>query len=288
MTDAEAVGRFESIDEAEMFAIEHWALEQAKLDRTAPSPLAGQIAVVTGGAGTIGLATGRALRQAGAAIAVLDRAEADPTEAAKSMAGFGVACDLTDRAAVAGAFDQIARRFGGVDIVVSNAGAAWQGRIGEVSDALMRQSFELNFFAHQSVAQQAVRIMLAQKTGGCLLFNVSRQAVSPGPDFGPYGMPKAATLALMRQYALEYGGDGIRSNAVNADGIRGGLLTEDFIARRAAAYDMTVEQYMGRNLLGREVAAEDIAQAFLSLALARSTTGSFVTVDGGNIAAAPR
>jgi NAD(P)-dependent dehydrogenase (short-subunit alcohol dehydrogenase family) len=171
---------------------------------------------------------------------------------------------------------------------VSNAGAAWQGRIGEVPDEVMRQSFELNFWAHQTVAQHAVKIMLAQGTGGCLLFNVSRQAVSPGPDFGPYGMPKAATLALMRQYALEYAGNGIRSNAVNADGIRGGLLTEDMVQKRAAAYGMTVEQYMGRNLLKREVLADDVAQAFLALALARSTTGSFATVDGGNIAAAPR
>jgi rhamnose utilization protein RhaD (predicted bifunctional aldolase and dehydrogenase)/NAD(P)-dependent dehydrogenase (short-subunit alcohol dehydrogenase family) len=288
VTDAEAVGRFEPIAEADMFAIEYWDLEQAKLDRRTPPPLAGQIAVVTGGAGTIGLATARALRAAGAEIAILDRAEADPDGAAKSLGGSGIACDLTDAAAVAGAFERIATRFGGVDIVVSNAGAAWQGRIGEVSDALMRKSFELNFFAHQSVAQQAVKIMLTQNTGGCLLFNVSRQAVSPGPDFGPYGMPKAATLALMRQYALEYGGYGIRSNAVNADGIRGGLLTEDFIVKRAAAYNMTVEQYLGRNLLRREVTAEDVAQAFLSLALACSTTGSFATVDGGNIAAAPR
>ena len=92
---------------------------------------------------------------------------------------------------------------------------------------MLRDSFELNFFAHQSVAQQAVRIMLAQRTGGCLLFNVSKQAVNPGADFGPYGLPKAATLALMRQYALEYGGDGIRANAVNADRIRGGLMTAE-------------------------------------------------------------
>jgi NAD(P)-dependent dehydrogenase (short-subunit alcohol dehydrogenase family) len=182
----------------------------------------------------------------------------------------------------------VVARFGGVDIVVSNAGAAWQGRIGEVSDAVLRESFELNFFAHQSVAQQAVKIMLAQGTGGCLLFNVSKQAVNPGPNFGPYGMPKAAALALMRQYALEYGAHGIRSNAVNADGIRGGLLTGEMIAGRAAAYGITETAYMSRNLLGRPVSAEDVAAAFLALALARSTTGSFATVDGGNIASAPR
>ena len=124
--------------------------------------------------------------------------------------------------------------FGGVDLVVSNAGAAWQGKIGEVDEAILRASFELNFFAHQKVAQAAVKIMLAQGTGGCLLFNVSKQAVNPGANFGPYGLPKAATLFLMRQYALDYGADGIRANAVNADRIRSGLLTEEFIRERAA------------------------------------------------------
>ena len=99
------------------------------------------------------------------------------------------------------AFAKVAERFGGVDIVVSNAGAAWQGRIGEVDEEVLRKSFELNFYGHQRVAQAAVRIMLAQGTGGCLLFNVSKQAVNPGPDFGPYGLPKAATLFLARQYA---------------------------------------------------------------------------------------
>jgi rhamnose utilization protein RhaD (predicted bifunctional aldolase and dehydrogenase)/NAD(P)-dependent dehydrogenase (short-subunit alcohol dehydrogenase family) len=288
VTDAEAVGRFESLPEAELFEMEYWSLEQAKLGNAGEKPLAGQVAVVTGGAGTIGLATARALRGEGAEIALFDRAVAHPADAAEEFGGIGVACDVTDAAAVAAAFDNVVARFGGVDIVVSNAGAAWQGRIGEVSDTVLRESFELNFFAHQTVAQRAVGIMLAQQTGGCLLFNVSRQAVSPGPDFGPYGMPKAAALALMRQYALEYGGHGIRSNAVNADGIRGGLLTEEMITTRAAAYKMTAEQYMGRNLLRREVTADDVARAFADLALARSTTGSFVTVDGGNIAAAPR
>jgi rhamnose utilization protein RhaD (predicted bifunctional aldolase and dehydrogenase)/NAD(P)-dependent dehydrogenase (short-subunit alcohol dehydrogenase family) len=288
VTDAEAVGVFESLSEAELFEMEYWSLEQAKLGSVAEKPLAGQIAAVTGGAGTIGLATARALRAEGAEIVLLDRAAADPEATAKKIGGAGIACDVTDAAAVATAFDRIVERFGGIDVVVSNAGAAWQGRIGEVTDTALRESFELNFFAHQSVAQQAVRIMLAQGTGGCLLFNVSKQAVNPGPNFGPYGLPKAATLALMRQYALEYGARGIRSNAVNADGIRGGLLTNEMIADRAAAYGITETAYMSRNLLGREVTAEDVAAAFVDLALARNTTASIATVDGGNIAAAPR
>ncbi len=289
MTGAEAVGRFESLSEAELFEMEYWSLEQAKLGRAEDKPLAGQIALVTGGAGTIGFATAAAMRAAGAEIVLLDLDAATAEGAAARLgAALGLACDVTDAASVRAAFDRAAEQFGGVDIIVSNAGAALQGRIGEVEDAILRKSFELNFFAHQSVAQNALRILLAQNTGGCLLFNVSKQAVSPGPNFGPYGLPKAATLALMRQYALEYGSAGIRANAVNADGIRGGLLTPEMIAARAASYGMTEAQYMGRNLLGHEVSAADVAQAFLSLALARSTTGAFLTVDGGNIAAAPR
>ena len=137
-------------------------------------------------------------------------------------------------------------------------------------DKVLRESFELNFWAHQSVAQNAVRIMRAQGLGGCLLFNASKQAVNPGPDFGPYGLPKAATLFLSRQYALDHGGDGIRSNAVNADRIRSGLLTDEMIAQRSKARGLNEADYMGGNLLGLEVTAADVAQAFVSLAKAHA------------------
>jgi rhamnose utilization protein RhaD (predicted bifunctional aldolase and dehydrogenase)/NAD(P)-dependent dehydrogenase (short-subunit alcohol dehydrogenase family) len=285
VTDAEAVGRFEPVGEADLFDIEYWSLEQAKLGQTAEKPLAGQIAVVTGGAGTIGLATARVMSAAGAEVALLDIAGTE--NAAKKLGGaaLGIECDITDGAAVRRAFDRVAEHFGGVDILVSNAGAAWQGRIGEVDDAVLRRSFELNFFAHQTVAQNAVRIMLAQGTGGCLLFNVSKQAINPGPDFGPYGIPKAATLALVRQYALEYGEHGIRANVVNADRIRSGLLTPELVTARAKARGVDEQRYMTGNLLGREVTAEDVAQAFLHHAMALKTTADVTTVDGGNMAA---
>jgi NAD(P)-dependent dehydrogenase (short-subunit alcohol dehydrogenase family) len=288
VTDAEAVGRFESISEAELFDIEYWSLEQAKLGQASEKPLAGQIAVVTGGAGTIGFATARAMSGAGAEIVVLDIQSAEAAAQRLGGPALGIDCDVTDPAAVYRAFDHVAEHFGGIDIVVSNSGAAWQGRIGEVEDEVLRQSFELNFFAHQTVAQNAVRIMLAQGTGGCLLFNVSKQAVNPGPNFGPYGLPKAATMALVRQYALDYGVDGIRANAVNADRIRSGLLTPELIAARARARGVSEQDYMAGNLLGREVTAEDVAQAFLHHAVALKTTADVTTVDGGNIAAALR
>jgi NAD(P)-dependent dehydrogenase (short-subunit alcohol dehydrogenase family) len=112
--------------------------------------------------------------------------------------------------------------------------------------------------------------------------------VNPGPNFGPYGLPKAATLFLVRQYALDYGADGIRANAVNADRIRSGLLSDDMITARAKARGVSEKEYMAGNLLGREVTADDVAQAFLHHALALKTTGDVTTVDGGNIAAALR
>jgi rhamnose utilization protein RhaD (predicted bifunctional aldolase and dehydrogenase)/NAD(P)-dependent dehydrogenase (short-subunit alcohol dehydrogenase family) len=289
ITDAETIGQFESIRERDMFDMEYWSLEQAKLGKDLEKPLAGQVALITGGAGAIGSAIARAFAAAGAAVAILDVDESGARAKAREIAGaLAVGCDVTDRQSVRAAFDTVTETFGGVDIVVSNAGGAWQGRIGEVDDTMLRRSFELNFFAHQCIAQNAVRVMLAQGTGGALLFNVSKQAVNPGANFGPYGIPKAATLFLVRQYALEYGSAGIRANAVNADRVRSGLLTPTLIATRASARGLSEQAYMAGNLLGREVTAEDVAQAFLYHAVALKTTGDVTTVDGGNIAAALR
>jgi rhamnose utilization protein RhaD (predicted bifunctional aldolase and dehydrogenase)/NAD(P)-dependent dehydrogenase (short-subunit alcohol dehydrogenase family) len=290
ITGAETIGAFASISESDTFDIEYWPLELAKLGQRKSLPLAGQIAVITGAGGAIGAATARAFAQAGAEVALLDIDIATAMKQAKAIGGaaLAIACDVTNAASVRDAFDRVTDAFGGVDIVVSNAGAAWQGKIGEVDEAKLRESFELNFFAHQKIAQAGVSIMLKQGIGGCLLFNVSKQAVNPGPDFGPYGLPKAATLLLVRQYALDYGADGIRSNAVNADRIRSGILTDDFIAQRAKARGLSEKEYMSGNLLQREVTAEDVAQAFLHQALELKTTANITTVDGGNIAAALR
>ena len=287
---AERIGRFAPLPEAELFKLEYWSLEQAKLESVVEKPLSGHVAVVTGGGGTIGRATARLFAAEGAHVAALDidgEAARESAEAAGNGA-IGIECDVTDRAALEAAFRRVAEAFGGVDILVSNAGAAWEGGIGTVDDAALRRSFEINFFAHQAAAQAATRIMLAQGTGGALLFNASKQAVNPGANFGPYGLPKAATLFLSRQYALEYGRQGIRSNAVNADRVRSGLLTDAAVAARAAARGVDEAEYLSGNLLGLEVSAEHVARAFLEQALAERTTGGLATVDGGNMAAAPR
>ncbi len=288
ITDAESVGRYEALPERDLFNMEYWSLEQAKLGKSAEKPLARQIVAVTGGASGIGRATARAFKAQGAEVVILDVDGKAADTAARDIKCAAVACDVTKPASVVTAFNKIARDYGGLDIVVSNAGRAWQGRIGEVQEQILRDSFEVNFYGHQRVAQAAIAIMRAQGTGGVLLFNASKQAVNPGPDFGPYGLPKATTLALMRQYAVDYGRDGIRANAVNADRIRSGLLTEAMIAERSKVHGLTREAYMGGNLLRREVTADDVARAFVELALAEKTTGAVLTVDGGNIAAALR
>ncbi len=288
--DAESIGRFQPVSKPDLFDLEYWSLEQAKLAGAKAKPFTGQVAVVTGGAGAIGAATAKAFAREGAHVVVLDLDGTKAAEIAKSIGNqsIGLACDVTDTASVRAAFDAAVSTYGGVDIVVSNAGAAWESPIATMDDALLRKSFELNFFSHQSVAQNAVRIMKEQATGGVLLFNASKQAVNPGANFGAYGLPKAAALFLSRQYALEHGKDGIRSNAVNADRIRSGLLNDEMIANRSAARGLSVKDYMGGNLLGLEVTADDVAQAFVHQALAERTTADVTTVDGGNIAAAMR
>ncbi len=288
ITDAESLGRFECVGEADLFDLDYWSLEQAKLGKGVEAPLARHVAVVTGAASGIGRATAAAFRNAGAEVVLLDRKKKGLDRAASEIGGLSVLCDVTDGRSVTAAFKKVVAAFGGLDILVSNAGRAWQGRIGAVSEKVLRDSFELNFYGHQRVAQAAVNIMQAQGRGGVLLFNTSKQAVNPGPDFGPYGLPKAATLFLMRQYAVDHGADGIRSNAVNADRVRSGLLTDEMIASRSKARGLSPESYMSGNLLGREVTADDVAQAFVDLALAEKTTGAVLTVDGGNIAAALR
>ena len=287
---AEAAGRFAPLGEADTFDMEYWSLEQAKLGKAAERRLEGHVVVVTGGGGAIGAATARAFAAEGAQVAVLD-ANAKAAAASARAAGAGalaVVCDVTDRASVDTALARVCERFGGLDIVVSNAGSATTGMMEALSDAALRASFDLNFFAHQSVAQAAVRIMRTQDMGGVLLFNVSKQALNPGENFGAYGAAKAALLALMRQYALEHGADGVRVNALNPDRIRSGLLTAEMIASRAASRGVDAAAYMAGNLLRREVTAEDVAQAFVFAALMKSTTGAVITVDGGNVPAMVR
>ncbi|MBK1684286.1 bifunctional aldolase/short-chain dehydrogenase [Rhodoferax fermentans] len=287
VTEAQACGHYEPVSPADAFDLEYWSLEQAKLGKTAAKPLQGRVVVVTGAGSGIGAATARAFAAQGAEVALLDVDSAAVQGVAKNMGRFAlpVCCDVTDAESVRLAFAAVLQRFGGVDILVSNAGVALGGGMLNLPVDALRQSFEVNFFAHQLVAQAAVGILQKQRLGGVLLFNVSKQAVNPGPDFGAYGTSKAALLALVRQYALEHGKDGIRVNAVNADRIRSGLLNDQTITARAKARGLSEADYMGGNLLGQEVTAQDVADAFVLSVQLKKTTGNIITVDGGNVAA---
>lgn len=288
ITRAEGMTGFEALPEADLFDIEYWSLEQAKLAGQVDKPLSRQVAVVTGAASGLGLGVAEALRAEGAEVALLDIAESPLTAQARRLGGLAVVCDVTDPTSVNAAIARVCAELGGVDILISNAGAAFQGALTEVPDALFKRSFDLNFWGHHTIARAAVRVMETQATGGALVFNVSKQAVNPGPDFAPYGTAKAALLALMRHYAIEHGSAGITSNAVNADRIRTGLMTDQMVAERAKARGLTPEAYMRGNLLHREVLAGDVAAAFVHLVKARTSTGAVLTVDGGNVAAMMR
>ncbi len=288
ITKAEGIGTFTALSEEDLFDVEYWSLEQAKLSKAVEKPLTRQVAVVTGAAGGLGYAISAALRSDGAEVAMLDIDGEKLAAAATELGAFAVCCDVTKLDAVDAAIARTVEQFGGVDILISNAGAAFQGRLLEVGDETFQQAFALNFWSHHYVARACVKVMETMGTGGALVFNVSKQAVNPGPDFGPYGTSKAALMALMRQYAVEYGVAGITANAVNADRIRTGLLTDEFIAERSVARGVSPEDYMRGNLLKREVSAQDVADAFVYLAKARKSTGAVITVDGGNVAAMMR
>jgi len=287
ISSVEETSAYKFIPEKDLFDVEYWSLEQAKIKK-AKKLLEGNVVVITGSTGTIGFETYKMFKSYGAEVVLLDFNREKIKEIQSKIKDTCLYCDVTNKKSVKNAFKQISKKFGGVDILISNAGNSPSGKIGEISDDLLRKSFEVNFFSHQNCASEAVKIMKKQNINGCLLFNISKQSVNPGKNFGPYGLPKSALLSLCKQYALDYGSYGIRSNGVNADRIRSGLMTDKMIKSRAKARSVTTGDYMRGNLLLNEVKAEDVAKAFFHLATSKKTTGAVLTVDGGNIAASLR
>lgn len=289
---AARIGSYEALPEGDLFDMEYWSLEQAKLGKGEERPFSRRVVWISGAASGIGLATAAAFADLGAHVFLTD---SDEKKLAEAMAGLKqkqqgamAVCDVTDARRVRETFRLCSAAFGGVDIVVSNAGIAPVSDIAVCPDELLRKSFEINFFAHQSVAQAAMAIFQRQRLGGVLLFNASKSAFNPGAGFGPYALPKAGVVALMRQYAVEGGAIGVRSNAVNADRVNTALYSGGLLERRAKARGLTLQDYLSGNLVAEEVFAEDVAQAFIYLAQARKTTGAVIPVDGGNAAAFPR
>ncbi len=287
ISSVEETTKYKFITEKDLFDVEYWSLEQAKIKKD-KKILQGNIVVITGGFGAIGSATYKLFKNYGAEIVLLDYDSKKVKEMRGKIKDLCLHCDVRNKNSVKNAFKKISEQYGGVDILISNAGTAIGGSIAEVDDKILRKSFEDNFFSHQNCASETIKIMKKQNIQGCLLFNISKQSVNPGKNFGPYGLPKTALLSLCKQYALDYGALGIRSNGVNADRIRSGLLNDGMIKSRAKAREVSTDEYMRGNLLLNEVKAEDVAKAFFHLAISKKTTGAVLTVDGGNIAASLR
>jgi len=287
IASVEETSAYKFIPEKDIFDVEYWSLEQAKINKP-KKILEGNVVVITGSTGTIGFETYKMFKSYGAEVVLLDYNLERLKDLQSKIKELCIHCDVRNKKSVKKVFNQICEKYGGIDILISNAGTATNGAIGEIDDNVLRQSFEDNFFSHQNCASEAIKIMKKQNINGCLLFNISKQSVNPGKNFGPYGLPKSALLSLCKQYAVDYGSYGIRSNGVNADRIRSGLMNDKMIRTRAKARSVSTDDYMRENLLLNEVKAEDVAKAFFHLATSKKTTGAVLTVDGGNIAASLR
>ena len=294
MRGAEAISTYAPIDEAEKFRIEYWALEEAKLARVPkPKPLATRIALVTGAGSGIGRAIALRLAAEGACVVVADR-DADSTAAvAKEIGNADVAvpftADVTDEEQVAAAVAAAALAFGGVDLVVNNAGLSISKPLLETTAADWDLEHDVMARGSFLVSREAARAMKAQQMGGDIVYICSKNSVFAGPDNVAYGAAKADQAHQVRLLAAELGGDGIRVNGINPDGVvRGsGIFAGGWGARRAAVYGVAEEDlgayYARRTLLKKEVLPEHVAAAVFALTAGdlSLTTGLHVPVDSG-------
>jgi rhamnose utilization protein RhaD (predicted bifunctional aldolase and dehydrogenase)/NAD(P)-dependent dehydrogenase (short-subunit alcohol dehydrogenase family) len=280
---AEALGGWCPLGEADLFAVEYWELEQAKLrKRGAGRPLDGRVAFVTGAASGIGRAVARELSRQGAAVVgadIRDAVDAD-TAAVRHLA-----CDVTDAASVTRAVDETVRQFGGLDILVSNAGTfPKSARIEEMDARLWDDTLAVNLTSHQRVLQACIPYLRHGVEPSVVIIG-SKNVPAPGPGQAAYSASKAGVTQLARVAALELARDGIRVNVLHPNAVFDtGVFTPDVLAARAAAYGLSVEEYKRNNLLGVEITAHDVALAAAALAgpSFRKTTGAQIPVDGGN------
>jgi rhamnulose-1-phosphate aldolase/alcohol dehydrogenase len=300
MRTASALGGFVSLDDAESFGIEYWPLELYKLT-LAPPPreLQGTVALITGGAGGIGSAVARAVAAEGGCVVVtdLDAAGAEDVAGELGEAAVAVRADVLDEDSVVAAYRATVLAFGGVDLVVSNAGIASSAPIEETSLELWDRNNDILARGYFLVAREAARLLRAQGTGGSIVFIGSKNALAPGKNAAAYSAAKAASLHLARCLAEELGGSSIRVNTVNPDAVLEGSRIWDSSWReeRARAYgipeDALEEHYRARTTLKVNVVPADIAEAVLFLASPRrsgKSTGNVLNVDGGVALAYPR
>jgi len=304
MRGAEAIGSYVGLDEQEAFDIEYWLLEEAKLQRMPkPKPLAGRVALVTGGAGGIGAATAERLAADDACVMLVDRDADALTKAAHELEGrFGrdrirsAVCDVTDEAQVAAAFAACAREFGGLDILVANAGIASSAPIEDTTLELWQRNYDVLAQGYFLTARAAFPLMKAQD-GGSIVFIGSKNGIAAATNASAYASAKAAALHLARCLALEGAPFGIRVNTVNPDAvIKGSRIWDgDWRRERAGAHGIDAgreleDHYRNRSMLKRDVLPEDVAEAvyFLSGDMSAKSTGNMINVDAGNAQAFTR
>ncbi|GGD10369.1 bifunctional rhamnulose-1-phosphate aldolase/short-chain dehydrogenase [Aureimonas glaciei] len=298
MRGASAVDTYEGLPEQEAFDIEYWLLEEAKLQRMPkPKPLAGRVAFITGGAGGIGRATAARLLAEGACVVLADIDETALVETRVKFAeAYGVdqvrtvTMNVTDETAVAAAFAEASAEYGGVDILVSNAGISSSAPIEETELSMWNRNIDILATGYFLVSREAFRLFRRQKLGGAVVFIASKNGLAASPNAAAYCTAKAAEIHLARCLALEGADAGIRVNTVNPDAVLQGskIWTGEWREQRAAAYNMAPgeleEHYRKRSMLKRSVLPADIAEAVYFLAGDQSakSTGNIVNVDAGN------
>lgn len=304
MRGASAVSTYQGLPEQEAFDIEYWLLEEAKLQRMPkPKSLAGRVALVTGGAGGIGAATAERFLREGACVMLADIDRAALKTAHEGLAAsFGgdlvrsVQMNVTDETQVARAYAEIAVEFGGIDILVSNAGIASSAPIEETSLALWNKNMDILSTGYFLVSREAFKTFRAQDIGGSVIFVASKNGLAASPNASAYCTAKAAEIHLARCLALEGASTGIRVNVVNPDAVlRGSRIWEgEWLDQRASTYGTDKEgleaMYRNRSMLKRSVLPEDIAEGayFFASDLSAKSTGNILNVDAGNVQAFTR
>ncbi len=304
MRAAEGLDAYASLERPDAFDVEFWPLELYKLTLAPPEgELARRVALVTGAGSGIGRAIARRFAAAGAHVVATDvdaaaaeRVAAELNERHGAGRALGLGLDVRDEAAVDAAFEATVLAYGGLDLLVSNAGIAPSASLVETDLETWRRSFHVNATGHFLVARAALRLFEAQRGGGNVVFVATKNALAPGASFGAYSAAKAAEVQLARVLAIEGGPLGVRVNVINPDAIfqDSALWTEYVRAVRATAHGVPIDElpefYRKRNLLQVPVYAEDVAEAALYFASDRSakTTGCILTVDGGVREAFPR
>ncbi len=283
---AEALGGWTALPEKDVFEVEYWVLEQAKLALSgSPALLAGKIALVTGAASGIGLACARELQRLGAVVSALD-VNPEIVELMDSETGLGIECDVVDDRALADAVRAVVRQFGGLDIVIDNVGVFSKSEvIEEIRAETWDHSMAVNLTSHQRLWQSCIPF-LRLGADPALVVIASKNVAAPGPGAAAYSVAKAGLTQLARVAALELGGAGIRVNVLHPDKVYDtALWTPDVLEERAAHYGVTVDEYKTRNVLGIEVDSRDVAALACAMAgpLFAKTTGAQIPVDGGDV-----